>query len=64
MNNTIRSDSDSESIKQEVQALTTTSIIPNRRATTIGNIHRGSIYYPAISELSSNNKSMTTSISM
>jgi hypothetical protein len=64
MNNVIRSDSDSESIKQEIHALTTTPIIQSRRATTIGNVHRESIYYPAISEVSSNNRSITTSASM
>jgi hypothetical protein len=64
MHDTTRSDSYSESVKQEAQPLTTTSIISNRRATTIGNIHRGSIYFPAVSEFSSNTKSMTTSISM
>jgi len=64
MNNAMRSDPDSEPIKQGIHVLTTTPIIQNRRATTIGNVHRESIYYPAISEVSSNNRSITTSASM
>jgi hypothetical protein len=64
MNNAMRSNSDSEPIKQGIHALTTTPIIQNRRATTIGNVHPESIYYPAIAEVSSNNRSITTSASM
>jgi hypothetical protein len=64
MNNVMRSDSDSESIKQGIYALTTTPIVQNRRAATIGNVHQELIYYPAISEVSSHNRSITTSTSM
>jgi hypothetical protein len=60
MNNAIRSGSDSE---RGIHAIITTPIIPNRRATAIGNVHRESIYYPAASEISSNNRSINTSAS-
>jgi hypothetical protein len=63
MNNAIRSDSDSESAKQGVYALTTTPIISNRRTTTTGNVHEGSIYYPTVSEVLSSNRSITSSAS-
>ncbi len=62
-NKKIRSDSDSESARRGVQASTTVPIAPNKRASTVGNVHRGSIYYPAISEISPNNRSSTTSTS-
>ena len=63
MNRTKRSDSDSESTKRGIQALTKTTLVLNRRATTVGNVNRESIYYPAVSEVSSNNRSITTSAS-
>ncbi len=64
MNNTKRSNSESESIKRGIHALTATPIISNRRATTIGNVHRDSIYYPTVSEISPSHRSATTSASM
>jgi hypothetical protein len=60
MNNTIRSDSYSESVKLGLHPLTTTPITANRRAATTGNVHRGSVYYPAMSDLSSSAKSIGT----
>ena len=48
MSNSIRSDSYAESVKQGLHPLTTTPLIPQRRATTTGNISRRSVNYPAI----------------
>jgi hypothetical protein len=64
MPSTMRSDSYSEPVAQEAQALTAPSIIENRRVITIGNVHRGSVYYPADSEVSLNTRSINTSSSM
>lgn len=59
----MRFDSDSESIKRGVFAIAATPLVGNRRATAIGNMHRGSIYYPAISEVSLDDRSINTSAS-
>jgi hypothetical protein len=64
MNKKIRSDSDSESVKRGVHVLTTMPIVPSNRASTLANVNRGSIYYPAVSELSPNNRLITTSASI
>ncbi|CAF3655263.1 unnamed protein product, partial [Rotaria sp. Silwood1] len=58
MSNTIRSDSYSESVKQGIHSLATLPITSNRRAKTIDNIHRQSIYYQPVNELSSSTRSI------
>ncbi|CAF4182111.1 unnamed protein product [Rotaria sp. Silwood2] len=58
MSNTIRSDSYSESVKHGIHELATIPITSNRRAKTIDNIHRRSIYYQPVNVLSSSTRSV------
>ncbi|CAF0795572.1 unnamed protein product [Rotaria sordida] len=64
MPNTIRSDSYSESVKQGIHPLTTIPITSNRRAKTIDNINRRSIYYPSVNVLSTSTRSIGRSTMM
>jgi hypothetical protein len=63
MNKKIRSDSDSESARRGIHASATAPMALNKRASTVGNVHRGSVYYPANSEISQNNRFSNTSTS-
>ena len=64
MNKKIRSDSDSESARRGIHTSATAPMALNKRASTVGNVHRGSIYYPANSDTSQNpnNRLSNTSV--